>query len=155
MVELFESYLDRLQDLHDTILQAIDGLPVEALDWAPGPEMNSISVLITHLAGAQRYWIGDVAAGEPSGRVREQEFHAKGLSTADLKERLNGTLAYARKTLEKLPFQDLEATRVTTREGESLSGSWALLHALEHTALHVGQIQVTRQLWEHGDRGAA
>jgi hypothetical protein len=26
--------------------------------------------------------------------------------------------------------------------------AWALLHALEHTTLHLGQIQLTRQLWE-------
>ncbi len=148
MLELFESYLDRLQELHDDILQAIVGLPVEALDWIPGPEMNSISVLIVHLTGAERYWIGDVAAGEPSGRVREREFLVKGLSAANLRERMDGTLAYARGALEKLSLQELEAQRVTSRDGKSLSGSWALLHALEHTALHTGQIQITRQLWD-------
>jgi hypothetical protein len=26
--------------------------------------------------------------------------------------------------------------------------AWALFHALEHTALHCGQIQIQRQLWE-------
>jgi uncharacterized damage-inducible protein DinB len=148
MVELFVSYLDRLQKLHEHILQAIEGLPADALDWSPGAEMNSISVLIVHLTGAERYWIGDVVAGEPSGRVREQEFLVKGWSAGDLKERLNGTLAYARTNLERLSLQDLEGQRVSSRDGESFSGSWALLHALEHTAIHVGQIQVTRQLWE-------
>ncbi len=148
MLELFENYLDRLQELHDGILQAIGGLPVEALDWVPGPEMNSISVLIVHLAGAERYWIGDVAAGEPSGRVREQEFLVKGLPAANLQERLDGTLAYIRNTLERLSLQDLEAQRVSPWGGGTISVSWALLHALEHTAIHTGQIQITRQLWE-------
>jgi hypothetical protein len=26
--------------------------------------------------------------------------------------------------------------------------AWSLLHALEHTALHLGHMQLTRQLWE-------
>ena len=36
--------------------------------------MNSMNVLVVHLIGAERYWIGDVIAGEPSGRDRESEF---------------------------------------------------------------------------------
>jgi ankyrin repeat protein len=26
--------------------------------------------------------------------------------------------------------------------------AWCLAHALEHTALHLGHMQITRQLWE-------
>jgi hypothetical protein len=26
--------------------------------------------------------------------------------------------------------------------------AWAVLHAVDHTALHLGHIQITRQLWE-------
>jgi uncharacterized damage-inducible protein DinB len=145
---IFESYLNRLQRLHEDISIAIDGLPQAALDWSPGPEMNSIGVLVVHLTGAERYWIGDVARGDPSRRVREAEFRARGQDSMALKELLDGALSYASGALEQLSLEDLETERTSPRDGENFSTAWALLHALEHSAIHLGQIQLTRQLWD-------
>jgi uncharacterized damage-inducible protein DinB len=148
MHPFFEAYLDRLQGLHDNILQAIEGLPPAALDWIPGPDMNSIAVLVVHTVGAERYWVGDVVARDPSGRDRTAEFRAQGLDAATLKKCLNETLAHTRGVLEGLTLRDLEAIRISPRDGREYTVAWALAHALEHTAMHVGHIQITRQLWE-------
>ena len=37
---------------------------------------------------------------------------------------------------------------ISTRDDRNFSAGWALAHALEHTAPHLGHAQVTRQLWE-------
>jgi uncharacterized damage-inducible protein DinB len=148
MNALIESYLNRLQALHEDIEKALAGLPPEALDWSPGPDMNSITVLVVHLAGAERFWIGDVACGDSSGREREAEFRAQGMDGKALQERLAAGLSYAQKALEALTLSDLEKQRPAGRDGRSFSVAWALLHALEHSAIHLGQIQLTRQLWE-------
>jgi uncharacterized damage-inducible protein DinB len=144
----FEAYLDRLQELHEDIEKALEGLPQAGLDWLPGKEMNSIAVLVVHLAGAERYWIGDVLGGDPSNRNRDMEFQVHGLSGQDLKDRLSDSLAYIRNQVSALNLQDLAAQRTSQRyrEGE-VSVAWSLLHVLEHTALHLGHIQVARQLW--------
>lgn len=148
MHTFFEDYLNILQACHDDIIKALDGLPSAALDWIAGPEMNSISVLVFHLTGSERYWIGDVAAQEPSGRDREAEFKVHDVGMDALKARLDDSLAYARKTLEKLTVQDLETLRISPRNGREFTVGWSLLHALEHSNLHLGHIQITRQLWE-------
>lgn len=148
MQQFFADYLDRLQDLHAGIADAIDSLPLAALDWVPGPDMNSLSVLVVHLTGAERYWIGDVAAREPSGRDRPAEFRAQGLEGGALARRLSDSLAYCRGVLESLTLQDLAAPRTSPRDGRTFTVGWALAHALEHTALHLGHIQITRQLWD-------
>lgn len=148
MQTYFAEYLSLLQNCHNDIHKALDGLTPAALDWSPGQDMNSISVLIIHLTGAERYWIGDVAAGEPSDRDREAEFKVKNLGTDALKKRLDATLNHANTALEKLTLSDLEASRVSPRDGREFTVGWALLHALEHSTLHLGQIQLTRQLWE-------
>jgi uncharacterized damage-inducible protein DinB len=109
--------------------------------------MNSISVLVVHLTGAQRYWIGDVAAQDPTERDRDAEFRVHDLGKDILKKRLADNLEYARQTLQEFTVQDLERT-VSARNGHDCTVAWALLHALEHTTLHLGQIQITRQLWE-------
>ena len=149
MEPLFEEFLDRLHYLHADCVSAIDGLPQDALDWVPGPEMNSMCVLIVHLTGAERYWIGDVVGTDKSDRVREKEFQAQGMDTSALEKRLSDTTAYARGVLDRLTIHDLDLTRISPRDGKEFTIGWALAHALEHTALHVGHIQITRQLWEH------
>jgi uncharacterized damage-inducible protein DinB len=148
MNTFFADYLNLLQDCHKRIHDALNGLPPAALDWSPGQDMNSISVLVFHLTGAERFWIGDVAAGEPSNRDRASEFKVHDLEADVLKKRLDNTLEYARTTLEKFTLQDLETPRRSPQTDREFTVGWALLHALEHATEHAGQIQITRQLWE-------
>ena len=127
-----------------------EGLSTEALDWTPGPDMNSLGVLAIHVAGAERYWIGDVVGRDPSDRDRSAEFRARGLDAAALKAHLAETLVHSQGVLEGLALPDLEASRVSPRNGREFTVAWCLAHALEHTALHLGHMQITRQLWEQG-----
>ncbi len=148
MLPILIDYLDRLQALHADMHRALDGLPQDALDWSPGPDMNSLTVLVVHAAGAQRYWIGDVAGRDASGRDRAAEFRTQGLDAAALTARLDAALAHSRAVLEGLTLPDLEALRPASRDGREVTVAWALAHALEHTAVHVGHMQIVRQLWE-------
>jgi len=148
MLRPFDDYLDRFQMLHAEMESAIEGLPVKALDWSPGPHMNSLCALVVHAAASQRYWIGDVVGQDPSGRNREAEFRAHGMSAVMLKSRLDETLAHTRSVLAELALQDLETPRASPRDGRRFTVAWALAHALEHTAIHVGHVQITRQLWD-------
>jgi len=147
MQTFFTSYLDLLQDCHNGILEALDGLTQDGLDWIPGQNMNSISILLAHITGSERYWIGDIAAQEPSNRDRDAEFRVRGVEADVFRKKLADNLEYARKILDKMSLQELESVR-TSGDGRNLTVGWALIHALEHATLHLGQIQLTRQLWE-------
>lgn len=148
MQKVYAALLDRFDELHLEIEKALEGLPVEALDWTPGPEMNSLSILIVHLTGAERYWVGDVANGEPLARDRNAEFQVSGLDAATLVKRVRDLAAYEKAAFERMTLTDLEGERVSPRDGRPFGVAWALSHALEHTALHVGQVQLTVQLWK-------
>jgi uncharacterized damage-inducible protein DinB len=152
MINFYQDYLNRLDELHTNIEQAIKDLPQDSLDWSPGEGMNSIAVLIVHLTGAERYWIGDVALGDTSGRDRATEFSVSRIPLAALQARLVDSSAYAQNALTRLTLGDLVQERVSPRDGRKFSVAWALLHALEHTAIHLGHIQITRQLWEQQKR---
>ena len=148
MLSILEAHLSLLESLHKRMVEALAGLPPEALDWTPGPEMNPMGVLAAHVAGSMRYWIGDIAGNEPSDRNRVAEFETQQVGAPALIARLDAALAHSRSVLERLSLEDLNARRFSPRHGEEYGVSWALLHALEHTAVHVGHIQLTRQLWE-------
>ena len=64
------------------------------------------------------------------------------------RKRLADNLEYARNVLDKMSLQDLESMRVSPGNDREYTVAWALLHALEHATNHLGQIQITRQLWE-------
>ncbi len=144
----FEDLTGRFGEIHAELIHAIDGLPAEALDWLPGGEMNSLSVLVVHLVGAEKYWIGAVALGEPTDRVREQEFSVQGLGLEELKKRILDANVYICQALTRFSPADLETSRKSPRNEKVFSVGYCLLHALEHSALHLGHIQITRQLWD-------
>ena len=103
MNPVYTAYLDLLEGLHSEIHKSIAGLPVEALDWSPGPEMNSLAVLIVHL------------------------------SAAELGQRLDHSLEYARQALEKLPPEALGEPRPSQTGRGTHNAAWAVLHADETT----------------------
>jgi uncharacterized damage-inducible protein DinB len=153
MNSFYQAYAEWLHALHAEILNDLDSLPAEALDWVPGHEMNSMSVIIVHLAGAERFLIGDVIMGEPSNRNRDAEFQVKDMSKQDLVLKLDEAESYIRTALEKLNLDDLQQERVHPRHGNKLTVASALLQTLQHTALHAGHIQITAQLWHQHTLG--
>ncbi len=151
--KFFEEYLATLETCHTNILKTVEELSKSALDWSPGPDMNSIAVLIYHLTGAERFWIGDVVAQTPSGRDRDAEFKVKDVGLDVLKSRLDKNLDYVRGAMQKLPLADLAETRVTP-DGRTVTVAWALLHAVEHSGIHRGHIEIMRQLWQDSQGNA-
>ena len=143
MIPFYQALYDRFHELHGDIERSIENLPPEALDWKPGADMNSMTVLVTHLTGAERFLIGDVVMGDPSNHSREAEFQAVEQTKQDLLQRLAVTDAYIKAAFEKMSLADLEAERVHPRHGNKVSVAFSLLHALEHTATHVGHINLT------------
>jgi len=148
MREPYESYFHHLRELHNMIKRAAEGLPAEGLDWAPAPETNSLAVLMVHVAGAERHWIGEIVGRQPIDRNRSAEFETAGLGQAELERHLDDALELSRRVLERLVLQDLTQLRQLPPQGREVSVAWALAHALDHTAQHAGHAELTRQLWD-------
>ena len=148
MHPFFADCFDRLEELHHDMHHTLEGLPSEALDWNPGPEMNSLAILASHTAGAERYWMGDVIAADSSDRHRPDEFQTTGISAATLQNQLATVLAYSKTILSQLTLEEL--TRVCSSPNHpdhTFTVGWSLAHTLEHTAVHLGHMQILRQLW--------
>jgi uncharacterized damage-inducible protein DinB len=143
----FDEYLDALRSQLTVVHKLLNDLPAEALDWSPGPEINSIAVLAAHLAGSNKYWLGDVLGSRESRRDREGEFSTRSVDAVELASRLEATVAEITPVIEALQLVDLTKNRFSPRHGREYSVGWVLHHALEHTAQHVGHAQVTGQIW--------
>jgi hypothetical protein len=135
-----ESSLDHLIDL------AVS-LDSEAIQWKPpAPEANSIAVMATHTLGNVRENILEILCGEAVRRDREAEFVDRAMTGetlaaqwADLRERLLEALA-------AVSDAELDRRRTHLRRGE-LDGREVLIVATRHAAEHLGQAELTRDLW--------
>lgn len=134
------------------VLAQLDGLTDEQVNRRLQlPETNSLFQLATHLVGAGEFWILTLAGGRLSTRDRPAEFTAHG-SVAALRTRYERWLQDVGALLADLPAAVLDqaadppaANRGSLGDGP-LTVRDCLLHALEHSALHQGHIQITRQL---------
>lgn len=135
----------------DAIAQFGD-LDEEHLNRAlPLPESNTLFALATHLVGAGEFWVLVLVGQRDIPRDRPAEFHATG-KAEDLLLRYECWIQAVHEVLDTLPAERLDALVSvpagyrpgTTREMQSVGD--ALLHAVEHSALHLGHIQLTRQL---------
>ncbi len=127
---------------------AIDRLPTDALNWRPAPDdTNSIAVLAIHSLTSTRHWLS-VAVDEPlPSRDREAEFEATTRKPAELLHFVDSATAVCLSLIDEDRVVDWSALR-DPNGNRQLFAAWALLHALEHLREHVGQISLTRQLWE-------
>ena len=148
-----ESYVQVIEHLRSQIGELIAGLTAEALNWQPVEgtgehATNSLAVLATHVAGSEHYWIGEVAGRLPATRIRDAEFAAEAGDAAPLLQLLEERTAETRQVLSALEAADLESVR--EMGDRTVTVRWCILHVIEHTALHLGHMQLTYQLWRLG-----
>jgi len=147
-----ESYLERIEDLRGQVKALVSDLPAEALNWRPLPahagEVNSLAVLAAHIAGAEHFWIAEVIGREPATRDRDVEFATMAVDAAELVRLLDAVGAETRQVFASLTTDDLEGGREA--RGRAVPVRWCILHIVDHTALHLGHMQLTVQLWNGG-----
>jgi len=127
----------------DGLLKQAGGLEDDLFHWVPGPAFNSVAILLRHLAGSERYWIGEAVGGKPSGRVRDREFLHDRPRREDVLQAVEEARRLTRQVLAPLTAQDLQAeTSPTVAVGKPPrrpTKMWALLHYIDHLGYHRGQ----------------
>lgn len=166
-------FMAQLDDQHALLLGDLRGIGPAELEWQAGPGMNTIGMLLAHLAIVEVFWT-------QVGPERKIEFETEsalgigmdddglpvppgGAPPATLAEKpfaffegLLGTArAYARRAAATLTDDDLARVfRRTRRNGEvqELSVRWVLYHMVEHFSGHYGQILLLRHQYRdaHG-----
>jgi len=144
-----------LERIGRTVIAQLDGLSDADLNRSlPLADTNTLFALGTHLVGAGEFWVLTLVGGHPSDRNRLAEFHATGHS-ADLVTRYERWLVAVHEVLDDLPDAAMlrpanPPLEYRNMPGMAQSGALTvrdcLLHAVEHSALHQGHIEITRQI---------
>lgn len=152
-------YLERI--VRDIIIQ-LEGVPDEVLNRpTPIPDTNTLFALATHTVGMGEFWVLALVAGQTVDRNRALEFHANGKGV-DLIARFERWIDNVHQVLDTLPASRLDEPAHPPAEfartggfssDQLMSCRDCLLHVVEHTATHLGHIQMTRQLFDAIEQG--
>jgi hypothetical protein len=140
--------LTLFKQVHDQIRDEIEGLDDPGLNWKPGPDTNSIATIISHIVGSEAETLRSVA-GIVDHRDRDVEFfHPVRTST-----QVSDTLDLADRLIAEVG-QQITSRRLhdhlslpTLPPDERRSGLTWLVGNYGHSREHVGQIQLTKQLY--------
>jgi len=124
------------QDRHRDMTNLVRGLPREALAWVPADGASSLAGLTLHILDVERY-LTALVTGEDIGW------------TGELGTRIQETAA-DHELVAAIAARDEELgdalERLDADRWSSLAGD--LLEDLDHVAVHLGQMQLTRNLYE-------
>lgn len=150
---------EHLDDVWESLLAAVREIDDDLLQWCPGPEFNSAAILLRHLAGSERWWIGEQIGGVPAHRNRDAEFVHDNPPRAAVLHAVDEARALTRRVLSGVTEADLRgpvpAKTKRLSSPEQPSKYWALLHYLEHLGYHRGQILLLRNLGRKMSASAA
>lgn len=156
MSGLGDAFESHLRQILDDFLTAIRGIPADDLNtWKPAmavtgdQEITTFAAMGVHVAGAGEYMTLTAVGGAPDTRDREAEFVATA-TYDEIAARFDAWLRQLHDLLGRTTEEHLAAPCATRRFADrGWTNAQALLHALDHSALHLGHAQIQRQLWEY------
>ncbi len=108
--------------------------------YRPNSASNAIGNLVLHLAGNLRQWILSGVGARPDTRDRPAEFSATaGHTRRQLVALLHEVVEQSCELIEQMPSERLGEKK--TIQGDEVTLAYALVMAVSHLGLHVGQIQ--------------
>jgi uncharacterized damage-inducible protein DinB len=132
----------------------LDGLTEAQVNWRPSfAEGNSAYALAAHTLGNARAWVLGIACGQKMRRDRPAEFAATGADTERLCDEFASLTTQIADALGEMTQEQLERHFVPPQElwgggnpAHEITPRYALLHVIEHASLHLGHLELTRDL---------
>jgi uncharacterized damage-inducible protein DinB len=148
-----QSLSRQIRSILERVSACLEGLSEAQLNWRPPIDGgNSVYVIATHTLGNARAFVLGIACGRPLERARPAEFRASGRDAV-------GPTAQARRLSDDIDaaLAGLSASDLNRRllppqslwgegEAQEISVREAILHVVEHASIHLGQLQITRDL---------
>lgn len=170
------SCIAQLDDQSTRLATDTAGLTPQALAWQPAPGMNTIGMLLAHIAAVEVGWMRAAVQGLDRDSIEvlaiskreiglplpDQGAPPPSLADRDLPyfdDLLARARQHTREAIAALTDADLDRRFRTPASWEAGGGEfegtigWALYHILEHEAGHYGQINLLRHQYALRARG--
>jgi uncharacterized damage-inducible protein DinB len=167
-------FLWQLDDQSRRLTEDTRGATPQELAWQPAPGMNTIGMLLAHIAMVEVGWVeagirdkpwacDDVlkmnykTCGIPMAQGESPPPVLEGRDLAFFDDLLARARAHTREVVTPLTDANLERRFKRTRDdGSQFEGNvgWTLYHILEHEAGHYGQINLLRHQYQASARAS-
>jgi uncharacterized damage-inducible protein DinB len=135
--------MEQFEHIHAEIFKWSEGLTDDQINTKPPiKDTNSIGNLMSHILGAEVFWVANRIGGQPVNRDRSAEFSDR-VTREGLVQRRAEVEEQVREALNKLTAADLHRV-VTTQNGETPVGKF-LMYLVSHLSGHMGQVIMTRK----------
>jgi steroid delta-isomerase-like uncharacterized protein len=148
-----EVWIQALAELMGAVGRRIEGLNERQMNWRPSmPDANSLYAIATHLMGNSAAWVLGIICGQDVTRDRDAEFRATGGSAEEVANRAKQLSAEFARALRSLPTSALDEVRTPrppllgVGQADPLTVREGLLRVLLHGRLHIGHMELTRDL---------
>ncbi len=149
LASLLGSLLSTMRERHIDLANLIAGLPEGALDWRPATDAASLAGLTAHILVVEEAALR-VAAGDS---LTWPGANGEGMAERQTEAEMRAALA-ALNDLAARVFAALTALRLAAPQpGEERTIAAMLIEEFDHCAMHYGQVQLTRHLWEAANPG--
>ncbi|HET9328782.1 MAG TPA: DUF664 domain-containing protein [Candidatus Eisenbacteria bacterium] len=169
-------FMAALDDQHALLISDLEGITPAELEWQLKPGMNTIGMLLAHIAIVEVFWtqVGperrkreeyetdsilgidlDTGDGMPAAAGALPPAHLSGKTLEYYKGLLATARGYANRVCMTIEDSALSPIFQRTRRNgtvEEVSLRWVLYHMLEHFSGHYGQILLLRHMYRDAAR---
>lgn len=128
------------RDRHQDLIDIVDGLPDEALAWTPAPDAPAIAGLVLHIVDVEAHLARLASKGDPDWTGERGTRIEETADRGSLIEEITGVDRDLMRALGSLGRE-----KPNDENGLTLA---AIVEDLDHVAVHVGQAQLTVNLWQ-------
>ena len=147
-------YLDAMDGLRRNLRGMLASMDSEELNWKPLPgDANSLYAIIAHMCAGEFNNVGKRISGQAVEPGYADTFHEEGDDPNELVQRLDHLEQVTHSVLEGLTSEDMDRALPSAGSGPSRTVREILSAQLRHQNLHLGHIEITKQLYEAGKRG--
>lgn len=149
--QIKEEYKRRMQE--ESLLRinaCLDFMSEENIWFSPNENVNSVGNLVLHLCGNINQYINSTLGDENDSRQRKLEFTAyKSYSREELKKKITDTIEKSVSVINNKDLNDLIQEYFV--QGFKEKGTAIVIHVIEHTSYHTGQITTICKWLENVD----
>lgn len=117
----------------------LDFMTEDSIWYSPNSNVNSVANMVLHLCGNIRQYIISTFSNEKDQRERSLEFSAyKSCDKKELKEKISNTIKTAVEVVQQSNMEVLSQDFLV--QGFNEKGLAIIIHVIEHTSYHTGQI---------------
>jgi uncharacterized damage-inducible protein DinB len=118
--------------MNDTLVQLVDYIPDDKLNWSPRPELWNFKGTLIHICGVRQGWVSGARSGD--------SLWPEIIRDAQTKDGIKRHLALSWDAVAGFVSSPEKLAAAYDDEGKEISGHWIAYHLLEHDIHHRADI---------------